>query len=405
MIKKSTYNVSFVLRKDKSLRNGEIPLTVRITMNGIRAEFNSKFAVKPEIWNSKKCKADGNSAYSRKINSYIDQLKISLYNSINDLEDRGVEITPENIKNNYLGLIEYKQLTLFSLYEEHNQRMNSLIGKTYAFSTLQKHLTTVEHLKSFVKSKYDSSDILIDKLNSQFIIDFEYYLKSEKDISNNTTIKYLKNLRKIVKIALNVGYLKKDPFAAVRYHQDEVERPFLDKHELERLIEKVLPNQRLGQIKDIFIFCCFTGLAFADVQALTEDCLYTTKSSDDVWIKKRRQKTKKWFHIPLLPQAKRILIKYSTHACRKKGLLLPVPTNQKMNAYLKEIADLTGINKNLTTHCARHTFATTVTLANGVSMESVSKMLGHSSILMTKQYARILDETISKEMSMLKEKL
>lgn len=404
MIKKSTYNVSFVLRKDKSLRNGEIPLTVRITMNGIRAEFNSKFAVKPEIWNSKKCKADGNSAYSRKINSYIDQLKISLYNSINDLEDRGVEITPENIKNNYLGLIEYKQLTLFSLYEEHNQRMNSLIGKTYAFSTLQKHLTTVEHLKSFVKSRYDSSDILIDKLNSQFIIDFEYYLKSEKDISNNTTIKYLKNLRKIVKIALNVGYLKKDPFAAVRYHQDEVERPFLDKHELQRLIEKVLPNQRLGQIKDIFIFCCFTGLAFADVETLTEECLYTT-NTNEIWIKKRRQKTKKWFHIPLLPQAKKILDKYSNHKIREKGLLLPVPTNQKMNAYLKEIADLTGIQKNLTTHCARHTFATTVTLANGVSMESVSKMLGHSSILMTKQYARILDDTISHEMSKLKEKL
>lgn len=165
-----------------------------------------------------------------------------------------------------------------------------------------------------------------------------------------------------------------------------------------------IDNKRLDQVRDAFLFCCFTGLAFVDVKALTTDCLYTP-NENEVWINKKRQKTKKWFHVPLLPQAKRIILKYEHHKVREKGVLIPVPTNQKMNAYLKEIADLCGIKKNLTTHCARHTFATTVTLANGVSMESVSKMLGHSSILMTRQYAKILDETIGKEMIQLEDKL
>lgn len=404
MVKRTTYNVSFVLRKNKRLRNDEIPLVVRITLNGSRAEFNAKFSVKPESWNSKKCMVTGSSSQARKINSYIEQLKISLYDSMRDLEERGVEISAENIKNNYLGLIEHKQKTLLSLYNEHNEKMNELIGRGYAFSTLQKHLTTVEHLKTFVQKKYKSEDMLIEKVNNEFVTEFEFYLKSEKNISNNTTIKYLKNLGKIIRSALNAGYIKRNPFEGVKYHTEEVERNFLDKSEIQLLIDKKFPNKRLEQIKDVFLFCCFTGLAFADVKALTTECLYTP-NENEIWIKKKRQKTKKWFHLPLLPQAKAIIDKYAHHKIREKGLLLPVPTNQKMNAYLKEIADLTGINKNLTTHCARHTFATTVTLANGVSMESVSKMLGHSSILMTKLYARVLDETIDREMKGLENKL
>lgn len=402
MVRKSTYNVCFLLRKRKPLKNGELPLAVRITLNGVRAEFMARFTIKPELWNQRKEIIEGSSSYAKKINSYIDNLKLSLYDSMKDLEDRDMDVTAENIKRNYLGLIEFKHVTLLSMYDEHNEKMKALIGKSYSYSTLQKHYTTVKHLKSYLKKYYSSSDILIDKVNRKFIIDFEFFLKSEKNISNNTTIKYLKNLGKILRIALNLGYIKRDPSNAVKYKQDEVERPFLDRKELQSLIDKKIENKRLDQIRDVFLFCCFTGLAFADVKALSPENLYSTKKNE-LWIKKRRQKTKKLFHIPLLLQAKKILDKYTYHEIREKGLLLPVPTNQKMNAYLKEIADIVNIQKKLTTHCARHTFATTVTLANGVSMESVSKMLGHSSVLMTKQYAKILDETIGKEMARLKD--
>lgn len=401
-MKKSTFNVNFLLRKNKPFSNGEVPILVRITLNGNRAEFIAKHNAKPETWNQSKCRAEGHSLHSRSLNSYLDRVYINLSNSMMDLEERGIEVTAENIKKNYLGLMEHNQKTLLLLYEEHNSKMNALIGKGYAFSTLQKHFSTIGHLKSFLKDKYKTDDINIERVDNVFLTDFEFYLKSEKNISNNTTVKYMRNLGKVIRAALSAGYIKKDPFGNIKYHIEDVDRAFLDSDELSVVYNKSFENNRLEQVKDVFLFCCFTGLAFADAKSLTKDCIFNS-TQGSTWIKKQRLKTKKWSHIPLLPQAEAILEKYKNHSIRRNGYLLPVPTNQKMNAYLKEIADLCDIEKNLTTHCARHTFATTVTLANNVSMESVSKMLGHSSILMTKQYARILDKTVEKEMDGLRE--
>jgi len=400
-MKKSTFNLIFLLRKNKPFNNGEVPIIVRITLNGKRAEFIAKHNAKPELWNQTKGRATGSSLFAKSLNSYLDRVYINLTDSMRDLEERGIEVTAENIKNNYLGLMEHNKITLIGLYNEHNDKMKALIDKTYSFSTLQKHYSTIGHLKSFMELKLGVEDINIEQVNHQFLTEFEFYLKSEKNISNNTTIKYMRNLGKVVRNAMSLGYLKNNPFSTIRYSFDEVDRNFLDENELRTLIEKQLDNKRLDQIKDVFLFCCFTGLAFADVKSLTLDCIY--EANGNSWIRKRRQKTGKWSHIPLLNTAKQILKKYDNLKISNKGLLLPVPTNQKMNAYLKEIADLCGINKNLTTHCARHTFATTVTLANHVSMESVSKMLGHSSILMTKQYARILDKTVEAEMENIKD--
>lgn len=401
-MKKSTFNVNFLLRKNKPFSNGEVPILVRITLNGNRTEFIAKHNAKPETWNQSKNRAEGHSLYAKSLNSYLDRVYINLCDSMRDLEERGIEVSAENIKNNYLGLMKHNQITLLSLYDEHNIKMNALIGKGYAFSTLQKHYSTVGHLKSFLFENYKINDINIERIDNIFLTSFEFYLKSEKNISNNTTVKYMRNLGKVIRIALSAGYIKKDPFGNIKYHIEDVDRAFLDSDELGIIFNKSFENKRLEQIKDVFIFCCFTGLAFVDTKSLTKECIFNSTQGNK-WIKKQRLKTKKWSHIPLLPQAEAILDKYKNHPLRKTGVLLPIPTNQKMNAYLKEIADLCGINKNLTTHCARHTFATTVTLANNVSMESVSKMLGHSSILMTKQYARILDKTVEKEMEGLKE--
>ena len=401
-MKKTTFNVNFLLRRNKPFSNGEVPILVRITLNGNRAEFIAKHNAKPDNWNQNRNRAEGHSLYAKSLNSYLDRVYISLCDSMRDLEERGLEVSAENIKKNYLGLMGHNQITLLSMYEEHNKNMNALVGKGYSFSTLQKHFSTIGHLQSYLIDKYKTNDINVERVDNVFLTGFEFYLKSEKNISNNTTVKYLRNLGKIIRIALGAGYIKKDPFSNIKYHIEEVDRAFLDDNELHVLFDKKLGIKRLEQVKDVFLFCCFTGLAFIDAKTLTQESIFLA-SQGSFWIRKQRQKTKKWSHIPLMPQAQMILEKYKNHPVRTTGFLLPAPTNQKMNAYLKEIADLCGINKNLTTHCARHTFATTVTLANHVSMESVSKMLGHSSILMTKQYARILDKTVEAEMENIKE--
>ncbi len=237
MKEKSTFSVSYFLRQAKLYKNGEAPISVRITYNGLRTEFISNQNVKPEFWDQKSNKALGKSTYARKVNGFLDHIYMSLCDSIKDLEERGMEVTAENIKNNYLGFIEFKQVSLLSLYAEHNAKMEALVGKTYAFSTLQKHLTTIAHLKDFLEREYKSGDIIMDKVNTQLLMDFEFYLKSEKSISNNTTIKYMRNLGKVIRMGLNAGYLKRDPYAAIKYHYEEVERPFLDRKELQSIIE------------------------------------------------------------------------------------------------------------------------------------------------------------------------
>ena len=350
---KTTFKVTYLLRKNKPFSNGEVPILVRITLNGERAEFVAKHSVNPSLWNQKTNRALGSSISAKSLNTYLDHVYIKLCDSMRDLEERGIEVTAANIKDNYLGIISYKQVTLFSAYDEHNDKMKALIGKGYTYATLERHYTTRNHLLDFIRTKYNKDDIPLERVDNVFVTDFEFFLRSEKNIGNNTTVKYLRNLGKVLRIAFEAGHIKKNPLSSVRLHIEDIDRPFLDERELQTLFNKTFTVQRLEQIKDAFLFCCFTGLAFIDAKNLTQEHLYTT-SSGKVWIKMQRQKTKKWSHIPLLPQAKAILDKYDKHPIRKQGFLLPFPTNQKMNAYLKEIAELCGITKNLTTHCARH---------------------------------------------------
>jgi len=230
-----------------------------------------------------------------------------------------------------------------------------------------------------------------------FVKDFEFYLKTTCKCCHNTATKYLKNFKKIIRIALANDWMKSDPFSNIKFHLDDVDMDFLNEQELNALMEKEFKIERLQVVKDIYLFCCFTGLAFIDVKNLTYSDIEFRDNRQ--WIKKRRQKTKNWCHVPILPPAIRLMEKYKDHpVCQKRGCVLPVPSNQRMNAYLKEIADISGIEKNLSTHTARHTFATTVTLANQISIEVVSKMLGHASINMTKKYARVVDDLINRDM-------
>lgn len=293
---------------------------------------------------------------------------------------------------------------LLEIFQQHNDQLAELVGKEFSPATLERYNTAKDHTASFLKWKFKVTDIDIKKLNYEFVCDFEFWLKSKRNCNHNTTIKYISNFRKILNICIRKGWLQKDPFLGFKMSKHEVERDFLTENELQAIASRVFETDRLNHVRDIFMFSCFTGLAYADVQKLKRSEI-ARGIDGDYWIFTNRQKTETTSRIPLLPIAAEILEKYKDYpACINSGKVLPILTNQKMNAYLKEIADLCKILKNLTFHIARHTFATTVTLSNGVPIESVSKMLGHKNLKTTQHYAKILDRKVSDDMKMLRDK-
>jgi site-specific recombinase XerD len=397
-----TFKILFFVKRTKPLKDGSLPIFVRITINGERSEFSLQMSVPEQLWDNQKGRAKGNAKQSRQLNQYIETVLTNLHIKKREMEETGELLTADNLRRSYLGLNEEKY-QLLSLYRKHNQDCEKLIGIDFSLGTVVKYRSSYQHLEQYIKNNLRKKDIHFSEVNPMFLKGFETYLKIEKSCNHNTATKYLANLKKIYRIAYANGWAKNNPFAAYPLKMNEVDVDYLDENELQQLMERRFTIARIEQVKDVYLFCCFTGMAFVDVHSLTEKDIVSI--GDQLWIKKKRQKTKSWFHVPLLPPALKIIKKYERHPeCINKGVLLPVPSNQKMNAYLKEIADLMGIEKHLSTHTARHTFATTVTLSNQVSMEVVSKMLGHSNVNMTKRYARIVDDLISKDMAKVKTK-
>ena len=396
-----SFNLLFYVRKAKTNSKGEAPIYLRMTIDGIVSEISTKRNINPSLWNSVGQKVNGNSEAVKSLNFYLKTFEQRIYDTYHELmKDKG-HITCELLKNKLLGK-EVRRRMLILIFQDHNDKMEKLVGKEYAKGTLGRYQTCISHAKEFLKWKFKISDIDIKKIDYAFLNDFEFYLRTEKSCNNNSAVKYLKNFGKIIRICLANGWLDKDPFLNYQSKFNEVTRVFLNEEELESLTNKDLKNERLSLVRDIFLFSCYTGLAYIDTQKLTHQNINLGLDGDK-WIFTKRQKTKTTSNIPLLPQAESILEKYKDNkTCLNSGKLLPVLSNQKMNAYLKEIADLCGIEKELTYHIARHTFATTVTLSNGVSIESVSKMLGHKSIKTTQHYAKILDSKVSQDMGNLK---
>lgn len=395
-MKRATFTVLFYIKRTKKRKDGTTPIYARLTVNGLRAEFSLQKSIDEDQWNKEKGCVKGYTADARKFNLSLDLVKNKLYGHKLEIEEDGKELTAVLLKNAYLG-IEENPKTILGVFKEHNEWFKSLIGIDFAMGTWQRYEACLRHIERFIEYKYKRKDLSLKNVSPQFIRDLEHYLKTECKCCHNTTTKYLRNFKKIIRIALSNGWLKSDPFANVKFHFDEVDMDFLTEDELNTVMNKQFDIERIQQVKDVYLFCCFTGLAFVDVKSLSNSDIHDIEGK--LWIKKRRQKTKNWCNIPILEPAIQIMNKYKNHpVCQKSDRILPVLTNQKMNAYLKEIADLCGINKKLSTHTARHTFATTVTLANQISIEVVSKMLGHSSINMTKKYARVVDDLISKDM-------
>lgn len=394
-----TFKILFFVQKTRVAKNGEVPVLLRVTVNGRRAVTSVNLKVDPAKWNAVAGKSVGNTRKDYELNARIDTIRARVMQIHRRMELDGKPISAQKIVDKYLGRDEKPVIMLMDIFREHNEKCRKLSGNGMAPGTVERYETSYKHTAAFISLVYGKEDVPVADVDHKFITDYEFYLRTERNCSHNSAVKYLKNFGKIIRIALANGYITKNPFANIKFKLEEVDRDFLEDHEIKAIMEKPIVIERLAQVRDAFVFCCMSGLAFSDIKGLKPEHI-VRDNNGALWIRKKRQKTGNMCNIPLLDPAREILERYKDHpVCLDRGVLLPVLCNQKMNAYLAEIADICGIKKHISTHVARHSFATSVALANGVSIENVAKMLGHSDTKMTRHYARVLDKSIMRDMT------
>ncbi|MEM7486908.1 MAG: site-specific integrase [Bacteroidota bacterium] len=401
----TSFSILFYPRTGDIDKNGLAPIFVRITVNGNRAEISIKRKINPEDWQP--IPNTGNikslNKQFKELNIYLDKIKVKLYDIQSGFISEGRAYTALMIKNKFLNR-DKPVKTVFQIYDEHNNQIKELVGTDYSKGAYLRHVRTRNYLAAFLKKEYKLKDFFVQDIDLNFINHFYHYLKINEIGNSNTITKYVTNFKKIMRIAFANNWVSKDPFYNWKAQWKKVDREVLSELEIKALMDKAFSRKRLEQVRDIFVFCCFTGLAYVDVQKLSSHHI-VLGSDGERWIKIKRSKTDSRSTIPLLPSAEKILAKYDNEVEKSEdGLVLPVISNQKTNAFLKEIAVVCHIKKNLTFHLARHTFATTVTLANGIPIESVSKMLGHQSLRTTQIYAKVIDQKLKKDMDKIKDK-
>lgn len=403
MLEKS-FSVLTYLRKPKFYKKGDpFQIYLKVTVDGSAVEISAKRTWFPDRWDSRQERATGLKEDAKSLNRFLDIMTNKVHDARRNLIDDDKEVTAVAIKNCLMGIDERKML--LQIFREHNEGIKAQVPFEYSLGTLDLFERTLLHTQRFLKWKYKTDDIDIRKMNYEFIEQYFFWFRTVRKCQHNSIIKYLTYFKKIVLLCVKRQWLRQDPFAEFSLARRETTRPFLTEAELVKVTKKVFPTERLGVVRDIFLFSCYTGLSYADVQKLKRDEIIIGIDGEK-WINTTRQKTESPTRVPLLPFPLSILKKYSKNSvCEIKGTVLPILSNQKMNAYLKEIAVVCGINKQLTFHIARHTFATTVTLSNGVPIESVAKMLGHKNLKQTQHYAKVLDFKVSNDMQELKEKL
>lgn len=400
----NSFSTLFYLKDERRDKNGKAGLYLRITVDGRRTSISLNRKIDPSKWDPRMNKLKGKGFETEELNRFMATIRHKINKIQHHLIEEGEPFTVHDVKEKYLGKGK-KYKMLIQLFEEHNQQMEKLVGVEFALGTWKRYHTTKSHVAEYVKAEYRKNDIPVKDVDLKFIKGFEYFLKVTKACNHNSALKYVNNFKKIVRIAVANDWLTKDPFYNYKVQFKTVEREFLNKDELQALIDKKIEGQRLGIVRDMFVLCCFTGLAYVDVQTLKPEEIYQNEDGS-FYIKSKRSKTDTGFTIPLLPTAVAIIEKYKNHPrVVNKDCVIPVLSNQKSNAYLKEIADRCDIKKNLTTHLARHTFATTVTLTNGVPIETVGKMLGHKNLRTTQHYAKIIDSKVEDDMAILRGKL
>ncbi len=397
---KSIFRVVFYLRSNYVNKEGKTSVMLRIYLNNERLSLGSTgISVKSSQWDKEKERIKGRTTEALNTNLQLDNIASGLQSIFRRIEMSDV-VSLERIKSEFLGKKEEID-TLMQLFEKHNGDVAKQVGVSVGKATLQKYNVCKRHFSEFLEKQYKRSDLKLTELTYVVIREFDLYLRTEVGQNPNTATKTMKTFKTITLLGQKMGVLLHDPFMNHRFHIEPVNRGFLTDEEILCIAHKQINIPRLELIRDIFIFSCFTGLAYIDVSNLTPDHIVTL--GDKQWIMTQRQKTSVETNVLLLDIPKAIIAKYGGKTYRN-GKLFPMLTNQKTNSYLKEIADICGIKKNLTFHLARHTFAT-MSLSKGVPMESVSKMLGHTNIRTTQIYARITNKKIEHDMEELADKL
>jgi site-specific recombinase XerD len=400
-----SFRIHYTIRADKA-KDGKAPIYVCITVNKERSFIALKQLVDVKSWDSGKGIAKGNREEIKSINNYLSQVRTSLGNCYQQLQLKGKMLSAEAVKDAFLGTGE-EVFTLSRLVEYHNETAKTVLK----WSTLKHYSVTQRYLTKFLDQQFKTSDIYLHEINFKFIQDFETFLRNhkpkdhQKPLNNNGVMKHIIRLKKMIHLAMRLEWISKDPFANYKLKILKVNREHLSEKELSAMEKKEITIERIDMVRDLFVFCCYTGLSYVDVINLTSDNIVEA-TDGEMWVRTCRQKTETPVNTPLLPKAVVILKKYKGNLrASVTSTIFPVISNQKVNSYLKEIADLCGIRKHITFHLARHTFATTVTLSNGVPIETVSKILGHTKIATTQIYAKVLEKKISEDMANLKRKL
>lgn len=398
----STFRIIFIVQKGKPRPDGRVPVLARITLNGEMAHITTSVDVDVERWLPKEGRTIGGTRVEKDANSTLDDYRALIKQKYNELLMRGEVVTANRIKQAVTSLDE-KRYQLLDICDQFIEDYNKLvITKSVTKCTYQRYVLTRERLAEFIRAKHRVGDISVSDVNHSFIKGFDLWNRTEHGSANNTAARFVKHFRTMYNLAMNNGWVRTDPFANYKIQLEKVNRGYLTQEEIDRLIIKEFKNARLEVVKDMFLFSVYTGLAYIDVRQLTENNV-EDREDGSIWIVTTRQKTNNPVTVPLLTIPAQIVNKYKGQT--KDGRLLPIPSNQKTNDYLKEIAAVCGIDKTLTFHLARHTFATTITLENGVPIETVSKMLGHNSLKTTQIYARTTVSKISADMGVLAQKL
>jgi len=400
----NTFSLQFIIRTKKN-NSREAIIYARINANKKRLEISLKKTIDPALWdNAAEC-VKGNKPEAKQLNKYVSDVRFKLMDCYHELQMQNKIITADAIKNLFLGETKIEN-TICGLMQYHNENMKTVL----THGTLKNYYTTEKYVKLFLEKRYKTSDIFLSELNYQFITEFEFFLRRtvpldiSNPLSNNGIMKHIERLRKTVTLAAKMEWIPKDPFTRYKLRFQKTEREFLNAEELSLIENVVLKKEKLERARDLFVFSCYTGLSYIDLINLKPSNVIIGIDGE-YWIKTSRQKTDTPVNVPLLPPAFSLIEKYrNNQLVSNKGRLLPYLCNQKLNEYLKEIATLCDIKKYLNFHLARHTFSTTVTLANGVPLETVSKMLGHTKLSTTQIYVHVLEKKIGEDMKALKQK-
>lgn len=402
----SSMKISFVARNSKRV-NGRIPLYVRIKGLGRPAEISLKKYVRAALWDSRNGRVTGRGAEVEDLNDFLDSVRYDLGQAYRELYREGNDLSAAAVKNRYLAIDTDEVMGLLGMFDYHMTRETGRL----ADSTLKNYKTTRDYVKKYLKASFRANELSLDRLNFAFIDGFEVFLrrfptpKGQRPLRNNGIMKHIERLQKVVNLAVKLDHISKDPFKMYQRHMEKPKQVYLTAEELQAIAAIELNNEGHQLVRDLFVFGCYTGLAYVDLQALhPEDIVIGLDRM--LWISNVRRKSGQPFKVPLLPVAHEIFFKYQNDPrSLKRNACFPKFSAQKINSYLKDIAIEAKIPKNLTYYAARHTFATTVTLSNGVPIESVSKMLGHTKLTTTQIYAKVVDVKLSSDMMLLKNKL